>query len=97
MVESLHCRQTVLLVSHLGQQIGRPSCLSPGTAASLFRRWSIGPNWKLERKAKGLRKGTEKKISQPRMKHGWNTDKKVGQLPQPITLVIFCASLCLCM
>ena len=48
----------------------------------MFRRWSIGPNWKLERKAKGLRKGTEKKISQPRMKHGWNTDKKVGQLPQ---------------
>ena len=74
-----------------------PSCLSPGTAASLFRRWSIGPNWKFERKAKGLRKGTEKKISQPRMKHGWNTAKKVGQLPQPITLVIFCASLCLCM
>ena len=58
-----------------------PSCLSRGTAASLFRRWSIGPNWKFERKARGLRKGTEKKVSQPRMKN--NTDKKVGRLPQP--------------
>ncbi len=55
----------------------------------MFRRWSIGPNWKLERKARGLRKAIEKKrISQPRMKHGWNTDKKEGQLPQPINLVI---------
>jgi len=54
----------------------------------LFRQWSIGLNWKFEWKARGLRKGTEKKFSQPRIKHGWNTDKKVGQLPQPINLVI---------
>src|SRR5271165_5067750 len=25
---------------------------------------------------RGLRKRTERKVSQPRMKHGWNTDKK---------------------
>ena len=66
----------------------RALVLSQGTAAPLFRQWSIGLNWKFEWKARGLRKGTEKKFSQPRIKHGWNTDKKVGQLPQPINLVI---------
>jgi hypothetical protein len=40
------------------------------------------------RKARGLRKGTEKRISQPRMKHGWNTDKKAGQLARPMNLVV---------
>ena len=52
----------------------------------MFRRWSIGPNWKFERKARGLHKGTEKKISQPRMKHGWNTDKKVAELQTTINV-----------
>ena len=28
------------------------------------------------------------KISEPRMQYGWNTDKKAGQLPQLITIVI---------
>ena len=82
------CPFTILWGFVACQLLGGPSCLSRGTAASLFRRWSIGPNWKFERKARGLRKGTEKKISQPRMKHGWNTDKKEGQLPQPRNLVV---------
>ena len=29
------------------------------------------------------------KISEPRMQYGWNTDKKAGQLPQLITIVIY--------
>jgi hypothetical protein len=83
------CPFTILWGFVACQLPGSPSCLSPGTAASLFRWWSIGPNRKFERKARGLRKATEKKrISQPRMKHGWNTDKKQGQLPQLINLVI---------
>ncbi len=64
-----------------------PSCLPQGTGASLFRRCSTSSNWKFERKASSLRRGTEKTISQPRMKHGWNTDKKLGQLPQQIKRV----------
>jgi hypothetical protein len=43
-----------------------------------------------------LRKGLLK-ISQPRMKHGWNTDKKEGSLPQLIQKVMFSESLYLCM
>src|SRR5208337_1918347 len=51
-----------------------PACM--GRSCIHFTREQIGSK-------KALRK-----ISQPRMKHGWNTDKKAGQLPQLINLVI---------
>ena len=68
-------------------ELGRGRTVSPGhLKGGAPLRATMSPRSSTDFRPPTLineRNKPEPRISQPRMKHGWNTDKKVGQLPQP--------------